>query len=315
VLRSLAALAVALIAACRATPGAVPQGDAGSDTTTTGVVSETTTGSTGLGETAVATVDLGAAPETSTVADASSDGSSSDGGSAGPPSIGPTAGSIALDFRVSIVGTGELSVGAIDITDDFGTVEIDGELRPVLVYERQPWPRAGYTLYQALAVAEHGWTVLWFYCDDTGLAYVYVESTDGIPLQTVLGAGTCEQTHSGLVVPVELPGTEFQVIYEGDEVAIDGPNISVHAGELGALTLGGVPFVVAPFETVDCADCGTPGWYEVHVVLWDAAAQRAGFAIIYLESAGAARITYGITLPDLSDIVGDMQLPARWSYG
>jgi hypothetical protein len=186
----------------------------------------------------------------------------------------------------------------------------------VLVYERQPWPAAGYTLYQGLAVADTSWTVLWFYCDDTGLAHVYVESTDGIPLQTVLATGTCEQHLSGLNVPVDLPGTEFNVIYEGDEVAIDGPDISVHAGELGSLTLAGVPFVVAPFETVDCsANCGSPGWYEVHVVLWDPAAQRAGFAVIYLESAGSARITYGITLPDLSDIVGDTQFDADWSYG
>lgn len=280
-------------------------------TSTSGAVETSSESSTTIAESSGPAIDLGM----TTAVDTSSGGSSTGDTPNGPPSIGPTRGTLPVNFRVSIVGNGELSVGAIDITDDVGTVEIDGEVRPVLVYERQPWPSAGYVLYQGLAVADTSWTVLWFYCDDTGLAHVYVESTDGIPLQTVLATGTCEYQSLGLRVPVELPGTEFQVIYEGDELAIDGPDISVHAGELGSIVLGGVPFVVAPFETVDCSACDSPGWYEVHVVLWDPEAQRAGFAVVYLESTGHARITYGITLPDLSDIVGDTIFDARWSFG
>lgn len=284
-----------------------------SDTTsTTGAPETTSESSTTLIESSGPAFDLG----TTTAVDTSSGGSSTGAPTDGPPSIGPTQGTLPVNFRVSIVGNGELSVGAIDITDDFGTVEIDGEARPILVYERQPWPAQNYVLYQGIAVADTSWTVLWFYCNDSGeLANVYVESTDGIPLQTVHATGTCEHQSLGLRVPVELPGTEFQVIYEGDEVAIDGPDISIHAGELGSIVLGGVPFVVAPFETVDCSACDSPGWYEVHIVLWDPAAQRAGFAVVYLESTGHARITYGITLPDLSDIVGDTTFDARWSFG
>ncbi|HWB77810.1 MAG TPA: hypothetical protein VG755_22740 [Nannocystaceae bacterium] len=306
------ATAPLLCAALGCSGAAATHGGSSSSTTSTSTTAETTSeSSTTIAETTGPAIDLGAL----TTVDSSTSESSTGDPPSGPPSIGPTQGSIPIDFRVSIVGDGELSVGAIDITDDFGTVEIDGEVRPVLVYERQPWPSAGYVLYQALAVADTSWTVLWFYCDDTGLAHVYVESTDGIPLQTVLATGTCEQQLVGLNVPVDLPGTEFQVIYQGDDVAIDGPDISVHAAELGSIVLAGVPFVVAPFETVDCSSCDSPGWYEVHVVLWDPAAQRAGFAIVYLESSGHARITYGITLPDLSDVVGDTTFDAEWSYG
>lgn len=234
----------------------------------------------------------------------------------GLPAIGPTMGTIALDFRVAISGGSSLYVGAFEIVDGVGTIEIEDETLPVFVYERQPWPEQGYTLYQALAVADDGWTVLWFYCGEEGLESIYIESTDGIPLQTLAAEGTCDVQLSGVEVDVELPGTEFSVLYNGEPFSIAGPEIAVEAGQLGEVTIDGVQFVVAPFETVDCSmGCGMPGWYEVHVILWDPVGLRACFAILYFESEGVVRMTYGMTLPDLVDLVSDAFFDASWAFG
>lgn len=234
----------------------------------------------------------------------------------GLPAIGPTMGTLALDFRVALSGTGSLFVGDFQIHDGVGTIEIEDETLPVFVYERQPWPQQGYTLYQALAVSDHGWTVMWFYCTEEGLDSIYLESTDGIPLQTLFAEGTCDVQLSGVEVPMDLPGTEFSVLYSGDPFTIEGPEISVAAGELGEVIIDAVPHVVAPFETVDCSTaCGMPGWYEVHALLWDPEALRASFEIIYLEVDGSVRMAYGITLPDLVDLKDEDPFDAEWSFG
>lgn len=234
----------------------------------------------------------------------------------GLPEIPPTMGTLALDFRVAISGSSSLLVGAFDLVDGVGTIEIEGETQPVFVYERQPWPEQNYTLYQALAISDDGWTVLWFYCGETGLDAIYLESTDGIPLQTLTAEGTCDVQLSGVEVELDLPGTEFAVLYNGEPFTIDGPEIAAVGGELGSVAIDGVDYVLAPFETVDCSsDCGAPGWYEVHTLLWDPVALRVGFAIVYFEVDGTVRMTYGITLPDLVDLVGDSFFEASWAFG
>lgn len=301
-------------AACGASgPLEGPASESG-ETTVVGGSATTDAAAESSAEAAPPDLSSGAAPETGD----STGGDTTDGGDVPAlPSIGPTMATLELDFRVAISGTGSLLVGGIDLLDGVGTIDLEDRTLPVFVFERQPWPEQGYTLYQALAVEDDGWTLLWFYCDDFGaLGSVYLESTHGIPLQSVFAEGMCEVSLESVDVPLDLPGTEFSVLYNGEPFEIDGPDIGLTAGALGEVTLQGVPYVVAPFETVDCSqDCGTPGWYEVHVLLWDPSALRAGFSIVYLESEGTARMTYGITLPDLTDPVGDTFLDATWSFG
>ena len=65
--------------------------------------------------------------------------------------------------------------------------------------------------------------------------------------------------------------------------------------------------VALPFHTVDCrTGCGTPGWYELHTILWNQALQEVGFEIVYLDDQGV-RWANGITLPDSTATV--TQLP------
>ncbi len=53
--------------------------------------------------------------------------------------------------------------------------------------------------------------------------------------------------------------------------------------------------IALPFHTVDCrAGCGTPGWYELHTIVWNQARQEVGFEIIYLNEDGSVSTFNGI---------------------
>ena len=77
-----------------------------------------------------------------------------------------------------------------------------------------------------------------------------------------------------------------------------------------------VTYPLIVFQDVDCTTtCGTPGWYELHSVIWDDAAQKALFTIIYLSTDQHAEVelSYSRSLPDLGDPIGDLRLPATWT--
>lgn len=233
------------------------------------------------------------------------------------PTVDPTDGTFTFDPRVGLSGMGSLHVGGIDVVDGFGTVVVDGESLPVLVHHEQPFGE--WTLYQALAVAPNGWTLLWFYCRDGALTDVYLESTAGLQLEYETARGVCAIEPGPVEVAVQFPATELAVVYNGDVFAIDGPELSVADGQLGTATIAGQDWVVAPFETVDCTSCGGDGWFEVHTVLWDPLGERACFSILYLRGPAATgdsvQITYAIALPDLDDPIGNVVLDAQWQFG
>ncbi len=289
----------------------------------------TTTGGSSTTSSAIASEDDGASSsdattqasssgaDTSSSGDASTDDGSTTEPDPGVPTVEPTDGTFTFDPRVGIAGMGSLLVGEIDLVDGFGTVVVDGESLPALVHHEQPFGE--WTLYQAIAVAPSGWTLLWFYCRDGELTDVYLESTSGQQLVPESTEGTCAIEPGPVEVAVQFPATELAVVYNGDPFAIDGPDLAVVDGELGSATIDGQSWIVAPFETVDCTACGGAGWYEVHVVLWDPQGERACFAILYLHGPGAegdgVQIAYAIALPDLDDPIGNVVLDATWQFG
>jgi hypothetical protein len=97
--------------------------------------------------------------------------------------------------------------------------------------------------------------------------------------------------------------------------AIDGASIQYDGTAPGTVTLGTTSVAFLPFGEVDCTRvCGTPGWRELHAVLWDQQAMRACSSILYLFEPGQPLLlTYSLTLPDLTDIAGQTQLDATWS--
>ena len=95
---------------------------------------------------------------------------------------------------------------------------------------------------------------------------------------------------------------------------VDGPLVHFDGAAPGSITLGAA-LSFNPFGVVDCSEiCGTPGWWELHAVLWDEAALRACFAILYLFTNGDPMlVTYSLTLPDLSDPAGETELEGSWT--
>ena len=57
--------------------------------------------------------------------------------------------------------------------------------------------------------------------------------------------------------------------------------------------------IALPFFTDDCrTGCGTPGWYELHAIVWNQAQQKVGFQVVYLDATGVSLGGNGIELPD-----------------
>lgn len=50
---------------------------------------------------------------------------------------------------------------------------------------------------------------------------------------------------------------------------------------------------ILPFGTIDCFACGSPGWYELHAVVWQPEVTRAWYAIVYLYSGQDGSKTAG----------------------
>jgi hypothetical protein len=219
---------------------------------------------------------------------------------------------------ISLAGAGTTRVGNIALTKGAGTVTLDGRSVPVAVYEKQDWSSQGYFLYQGLAVEPSRIWVVWFYCTTTGgaLSDVYFESTDGTAVTREAASGTCQDTGVSTAVPVHFPAIDLPLPSLVAGYTISGAAISLDGAMPGQVTLGGTSLELLVFDTVDCTlTCGTPGWTELHALLWDRAGQRACFAILYLMSNDTThvRIAYSLTLPVLTEPAGNLLLPATWT--
>jgi hypothetical protein len=224
-----------------------------------------------------------------------------------------TDGELTLDFDVAITGDGSSFIGALDVVGGSGTVEVNGEVLPLVAYERQPF--GDWLLFQLLAVASDRWYVLWAYCQGADLSWIYFEGTDGTRLDVEPASGSCLDGPGPTQVAVSFPAIDMPLPPLIDGFTIEGPSVSLAGAEPGWVDLGAKHTLLA-FEEVDCTtQCGSPGWREVHSLLWDEAAARACFGIFYLFDDGPdVLLTYALTLPDLSDPAGNLALPATWSY-
>jgi len=228
--------------------------------------------------------------------------------------VDETAGSLELPFTFDAEGSGTDRVGAIEVSGGLAAIEVDGEAWIGVAYEHQDWSAFGYDTFQVLLVAPDHWVVLWIYCQGSELTDLYFEVSDGSPLAYEPASGACTLVDEPDTVDVALPAVDMHVDqlvagYRvlGDDLQIDGP-------APGALRLGPTEMHVLAFRDVDCsAECGAPGWYELHAVLWDPVGSRACFGIFYLFlDDQPVLLTYSLTLPDLTDPAGETQLDATW---
>jgi hypothetical protein len=230
--------------------------------------------------------------------------------------LGPAHGSIVDPFTVQVTGSGAETIGAASFTNDAGTLALGGAAQTSFLYMTTPFG-AGLTLYQGFAVGASRWDVFWLYCTNgTNLTSIWDEGVDGPTLFDENATGTCDPANSTLAVPVDLGASTIAApMPVADGYAVHGADIDLAGNGTGTVTLGGVAMPVVVFGTVDCRSCGSPGWYELHSVIWDAAQQRAIFVIIYLDDAStdSVLLTYARALPDLTDPIGALSLPATWT--
>jgi hypothetical protein len=233
--------------------------------------------------------------------------------------LGPAQGTISDPFTIAVTGAGAQTIGAASFTNDAGTLTLDGTSVTSFLYMTTPFG-AGLTLYQGFAVGPSRWDVFWLYCTNgTALTSIWDEGVDGPPIFVENATGTCNGGNSTLSVPVNIgASTIASPTPVADGYSVRGADIDLATNGTGTITLGGVAMPVVVFGTVNCeTGCGTPGWFELHSVVWDAAHQRAIFVIIYLEDGapGSVELAYARALPDLTDPIGTMNLPATWSLG
>jgi len=252
--------------------------------------------------------------------DAGDAGVAADGGGDAAPAerivLAATAGDLDLGFRAAADGTGSSLIGAVRLTDAVGTIEVGGPPIDAVVYQRIDWEaQTGYTLLQALLVAPDRWYVAWLYCRATALEVVWLEGTDGTPLGYEAATGLCSHDATPMTASVALPAVDMPLPVAAGGFAIDGVDLSLDDAGPGRLVLGGAEMVLLPFETVDCRSCGGAGWWEIHALLWRPDAGRACYAILYLrrDVLGSVLVAYALTLPDLSDPAGSVEVPATWS--
>ncbi len=232
-------------------------------------------------------------------------------------SVAPTDQTLPIAFTISIAGEGTSRIGDVALDANVGAVTVGGVSYQALAYEHQAWPEFGYELFQALAVGPDRLFSLWFYCKGDALDWVYFEGTDGTTMtdEPAQKGGSCAFSATPSSPHVKLPASSFAAPAPITGFEVKGAQLELPSGQKGTLSLGPVSHEVYVFDSVDCStDCGSPGWWELHALLWDPKAARLCFTIFYLP-VGQSQVwaRYSIALPDLTDPIGDLTLTATWT--
>ncbi len=228
-----------------------------------------------------------------------------------------TDGDLVVDFGINVTGDGSNRIGQLSVLNGRGTIDIFDASIEVAVYEEQPWPEAGYTLYQALAVAEDRWYVAWLYCADKTLDTIYLEGTDGTPLAYESASGTCSMSSASSSIAVQFPAVDMPAPSAVGRFSISGPDIEVSGFDPGVVRLEQTDWILYPFEYVNCTGgCEVGTWYELHAILSDPAAHRAAFGIFYMTVGDPSTVAleYALALPDLGRLGGSTTFTADWTY-
>lgn len=200
-------------------------------------------------------------------------------------------------FGIDISGRGS-AVSKVDIQSRYGTVSVGGKDVAALVYEQIPWSSYTLVLYQALAVEANSWTVFWFYCKGASLTYVYWESTISSKLNREPMTGSC-QSSTTTDVSVSWPAVSMAAPAPVRGFSAHGDLLEIVSAAPGHAVIEGKSWVLYPYATVDCSKaCGTPGWYELHSLLWNSATGDAAYGIVYFITGQphSVQIEYGLEM-------------------
>ncbi len=237
--------------------------------------------------------------------------------------VGPAgdwAGTFLADFSVDLYGSGTGQIGAIAMTQNSGTVVVNGQTLRMVVSDRIEWdtPQGHYTLYQLLGPVAQGLFVTYVYCLGTKLDYVYAEGFT-LPMTGFPASGTCSLAVESTQVQAEL--TAIQTVpsppFELGMVDLQGDSIDIVDGKGNAEVDGGMEATL--FGFVDCMECPSTdgqGWYEFHAVLHKNFPERVCFGIFYVyPTTFQIQFGWGFCMTDFTPLPGQMLGTATYDLG
>jgi hypothetical protein len=267
-------------------------------------------------------VDAGA-PEAAEAADA--------GGETAPTQLAlpATQGSWLANVDLNVTGRGSGELGAISLTHGVGTITFHGAPAKALYFVGSVVPlgtdagAADSALadeydFEIIAEQEGRIIATWLTCYKGSLAYVYYESTDGL-------ASTKSQSASGTCTVVAQPTTEtpawpafsFPAPSVVSGFTITGTDLAFDGKGPGTIALNGTSWALHPFHAIDCTACASPGWWELHSILWNPDGAGACLGILYLQKNAptSVELAYLMCFPDLtSPIPNDQKMyAASWT--
>ena len=122
--------------------------------------------------------------------------------------------------------------------------------------------------------------------------------------------GTCDIDENATNEAVSLPAVDLTTLPLVAGFQMTGSDLSFDGTNPGKANVQGESFTVYPFNTVDCTDCATPGWYELHSVLYDAASKNTCVGIFYLNTGKTdeVELAYDVCLPSVTAPLPNDQL-------
>ena len=208
----------------------------------------------------------------------------------------------------------------VSIVSNQGTVSFGGRGPfPAFVYNRVPFPATGAITYAGLGVENGTWFPFVLYCSGDGrLTKVFGERTDQDVAVFDDVDGTCTDQGVASMAPVSLAANTLSPVALTCGFSVHGPApalVDLESSQNGRIAFFAGEAIALPFHTVDCrAGCGTPGWTELHTIVWNQARQEVGFEIIYLNADGSVSTFNGIEFPDGTPTATGPFAGATWSF-
>ncbi len=192
----------------------------------------------------------------------------------------------------------------VSIVSNQGTVSYGGRGPfQAFIYERlSGFPDANSITYSGLGVEKGTWFPFWLICSTDGrLTEIQGEMTDrNIAVLADLD-GSCTDQGVAPMAPVSLAANTLSPVALSCGFSVHGPapdSIDLEGSQNGSMAFLGTDSIALPFYTDDCrTGCGTPGWYELHVIVWNQVQQEVGFQVVYLDQTGVSLGGNGIELP------------------
>jgi len=208
----------------------------------------------------------------------------------------------------------------VSIVSNQGTVGYGGRGPfQAFIYEATPgFPDASSTTYAGLGVESGAWFPFWLFCSGDGrLTKIQGEMTDRAVSVLDDVDGTCTNQGVKSMQPVTLAANTLSPVALSCGFSVHGPApaaIDLEGSQNGSMLFLGSDSIALPFYTDDCrSGCGTPGIYELHMIVWNQVQQEVAFQIVYLDGTGVRLSGNGIELPDGTLTASGPLTGATWS--